>query len=503
MSARSVVATVLLIALLAVGGPLVRLAGADEAQAVRPASEIQARIDAASPGATIVVEAGSYHGDLVVDRAVTLQGEGRPLIHGTGTASVILVTGDGAVVSGLRVQNSAVGPVGGPAGIRVEADHVLLQDNVIEDTYMGIGVFGGEVVKILDNVIRGRLDGVVEGEAHAADPDGTAAQGEDDHADHGAGSSTSGVIFRGDGISLWDAPDALVRGNVVEHSRDGIYLSFGTKALIDGNRVSDSRFAVHSMYAVDLMVVENGFEGNASGVVLMYGGPAVLLRNRILDSGSESTGFGLLLKDVAGADVVENVFVGNRVGLQIDGPAGDTSHPVAIRRNTVAMNRFGVSLYPTAQATFTGNSFVENTVQVVAQGQGVAGKNTWHDDGIGNYWSDYRGYDVTGEGLGDVPHHEGGAVERLMVEAPILQALASGPAFGLLRAVEDRWVSHEAVVVDHLPIMEPVSPALGSTAAGGAGGVMMATLGLGAVVMAMAVLVVFRRPRRGRTGHAT
>ena len=476
---------------------------AGESHTMGSASEIQARIDGASPGATIVVEAGTYHGDLVVDRAITLQGEGRPLIHGTGTGSVILVTGDGAVVRGLRVQNSAIGPVGGPAGIRVEADHVLIEDNVVEETYMGVAVFGGEVVKILDNVIRGRLDGTVEGEAHATDPEGTAAQTEEGHTDHGPGGSTTGRVFRGDGISLWNTPDTVVRGNVVEHSRDGIFLSFGTDTLIDRNRISDSRYAVHSMYAADLMIVENVFEENLSGAVLMYGGPAVLLRNRVLDSASDSTGFGLLLKDVAGADVIENVFVGNRVGVQVDGPAGDTTHPIVIRRNTVAMNRFGVSLYPSAHATFTGNSFVENTVQVVAQGHGVAGKNDWYDDGVGNYWSDYRGYDVTGEGLGDVPHHEGGAVEHLMVEAPILQALASGPAFGLLRAVEDRWVEHEPIVVDALPIMEPISPGFETQGAGG-GAVAMAAVGLLAVVVAATVLLALRRPlRRGRTVHAT
>jgi nitrous oxidase accessory protein len=487
--------------------PLAGPALAHEGHEMHPASEIQARIDAASPGATIVIEAGSYHGDLVVDRAVTLQGEGRPLIHGTGTGSVILVTGDGAVVRGLRVQNSAIGPVGGPAGIRVEADHVLVEDNVIEETYMGVAVFGGEVVKILDNVIRGRLDAVVEGEAHAADPEGVSAQQGEEHADHGPGGSRTGRVFRGDGISLWNAPDTVVRGNVVEHSRDGIFMSFSDATLIDSNRILDSRYAVHSMYAADLMIVENGFEENLSSAVLMYGGPVTLLRNRLLDSTSGSTGFGLLLKDVAGADVVENVIVGNRVGVQVDGPAGDTSHPIVIRRNTVAMNRFGVSLYPSAHATFTGNSFVENTVQVVAQGHGVAGKNTWYDDGMGNYWSDYRGYDITGEGLGDVPHHEGGTVEHLMVESPVLQALASGPAFGLLRAVEDRWIEHEPVVVDPLPILEPVSPMLAEEGSGGPAAAVMGALGLAAVGAAAAVLVALRRPlrrgSRGRVRHAT
>ena len=293
-----------------------------------------------------------------------------------------------------------------------------------------------------------------------------------------------------------------MRDNVVEDSRDGIYMSFGTSIILDRNRIVESRYAIHSMYAEDLTAVENAFEGNLSGAILMYGGPVLMLRNRVVDSDSASTGFGLLLKDVFGADVVENLFVSNRIGIQIDGPAGDTEHAIVIRRNTVATNRFGVSLYPTAHAVFSGNSFVENAVQVVAQGDGVSGKNTWYDDGMGNYWSDYRGYDLTGEGLGDVPHHEGSVVEGLVVETPALEALASGPAFGLIRAVEDRWVEHEPIAVDHLPLMSPVSPPF-EEAAGGAAGPVLAGVGFAAVALALSVLLAFRRPsRRGRASLA-
>ena len=174
------------------------------------AAEIQTRIDAASPGAVIVVPSGEYHGNLVVDRAITLRGEGRPLIHGDGTGSVILVSGDGAVIDGFRVANSAVGPVGGPAGIRVEADGVLVQDNVVEDTYMGIAAFGASRLKVVDNVVRGRQSAAMGAEGHAADPAATEDQGQELEAaadaghEHSAAAAASGRVYRGDGISLWN-----------------------------------------------------------------------------------------------------------------------------------------------------------------------------------------------------------------------------------------------------------------------------------------------------------
>lgn len=478
----------------------------------RGSSEIQARIDGASPGALIVVEAGMYHGNLVVDRRITLEATEHVIIVGDGEGSVVSVTGDGAVIRGLHVTNSGIGPVDGPAGIRVEADDVTIEGNLIEDVYMGIAVYGAARVRLLDNIVRGRAEAAIDDEGHAvSDPAGQegatppGATGAHDHTAMGGSSPTlAGRPLRGDGITLWNAEDAVVRGNSIEHARDGIFMSFGSNVLIDQNRVIDSRYALHNMFGLDLFVAENTFEDNLSGAVLMYGGPVLLLRNEISGSSSPSTGFAVLLKDVAGVDAVENVLVGNRIGFQVDGPAGDFENDTMIHGNTVALNQYGVSLYPSAHAVFYRNSFVENTVQVVAQGHGVSGKNTWAHEGIGNYWSDYRGYDLGGEGLGDVPHHEGGSVESLMVRAPILQALASGPAFSLLSAVEDRWVEHASVAMDPLPLMEPHSPAVGDGATAGAASAALAAGGLVAIAAAGAAIAMLRRPlRRGRTSHAT
>src|SRR3990170_3403304 len=336
MARRALLA--LMLAAGAVVLPAVAATGPDEgAHEDHPStSELQARIDAASPGDVVHIESGMYHGNLLVDVPVVLHGMGRPLIQGDGTGSVITVSAPGAVVDGLSVRGSGPGPVGGPAGVRVEATATgaVIRDVVGEGSYYG-----------------------------------------------------------GDGISLWDAEDVLVRDNAIRDARDGVFLSFGKNALIDRNRISGSRYAVHSMFAEELTLSENLFEENLSGAVMMYGGRVLLLRNAIHDSHSPSTGFGVLLKDVEDVEVAENVLTGNRVGVQVDGPPAGAAGEIRIHRNTVALNRFGVSLYPSGHATFFANSFVENTVQVVAQGTGVAGKNEWSFEGVGNFWSDYRGYD--------------------------------------------------------------------------------------------------------------
>ena len=47
-------------------------------------SPLQARVDAAAPGATVEVEPGEYEGDLVLDRPLRLVGRGRPRLVGSG-----------------------------------------------------------------------------------------------------------------------------------------------------------------------------------------------------------------------------------------------------------------------------------------------------------------------------------------------------------------------------------------------------------------------------------
>jgi nitrous oxidase accessory protein len=488
-------AALVLAGFLVPAGALVQ--GSDAHEHHAGTAEIQARIDAAAPGEVVHVEAGMYHGNLLVDVPVVLHGMGRPVIQGDGTGSVLTVSAPGVVVSGLLIRGSGPGPVGGPAGVRVEAggDGAVIRDLVVEDSYYGIAVFGASGVEIVDNAIRGRVKAAIGDEGHAIDPDVDTTSG---HEEHGV---APGVFSRGDGISLWDANDALVRGNEISAARDGVFLSFGRNVLIDRNRVSDSRYALHSMFTLELTIAENVFERNLSGAVMMYGGPALVVRNRIVDSGSPSTGFGALLKDVGGVELAENVLTGNRVGIQVDGPPVTAAGEVRIYRNTVALNRFGVSLYPSARATLFANSFVENAVQVIGQGTGVAGKNTWVFEGTGNHWSDYRGYDLAGDGFGDVPYVAGGAVEGILRRTPVLEALSSGPAFRLLRAVGDRWIDRAPVVEDHRPLMRPVSPAASAAGPSTSASAALGAGGLAVVVLAGLVVAGLRRPIRRRRGR--
>ena len=430
------------------------------------AGELQPLVDGAEPGDRVVVPPGTYHGQVVIDVPIVLEGRDLPLLLGDGKGTVLTVRAPGTVIRGIAVRGSGPGPTGNPAGIQVEADEVTVEHSVVEDSYIGIAVDGAASIRLEGNVVRGRESATPADEAHAVEHDESDTDQEhrdhDEHDVHGDHDEASGSRHRapprGDGIRLHDVDHALVRDNHIAHTRDGVYVSFGSHALIDGNRVRESRYAVHSMYAEHLSLVENHFEANLSGAVLMYRGPALLLRNHIEGSTSGSTGFAVLLKDVTDVEAVENVLVGNRVGIHLDGPTGsDTSS--RFTRNTVVDHAIGISAYSSAQAAFRMNSFVDNTVQVLPQGGPLRGI-AWADEGWGNFWGTYRGYEGRASGRGAIPHHEGGAVDRLLGRNPELLAISDTPALRLLRTVEERWGRQDPVLSDELPITEPVSPAV-------------------------------------------
>ncbi|HDM25073.1 MAG TPA: hypothetical protein ENG24_00540 [Thermoplasmatales archaeon] len=93
----------------------------------------------------------------------------------------------------------------------------------------------------------------------------------------------------------------------------------------------------------------------------------------------------------------------------------------SILGNTILDNNEGIYIfYSCRDNIFYYNSFINNTVNVFYDG---CKKNTWYDAIArkGNYWSDYNGTDVDGDGIGDVPYEiEGGDGNNLEDKYPLV-----------------------------------------------------------------------------------
>lgn len=414
---------------------LVLASGPGQVAAVGPGertvSEIAAAIEAAPSGAEVRVAAGVYRGDLVVSRSVRLVAERGAVLLGAGQGSVVTISAPSVTVHGFAIHGSGGQLVQG-AAVSVAADGATVSANHIADAYVGVSARGVRDLRVVGNVIAGRGPGGTLHAAHDAPAGG-----------------------QGDGISLSDVTGALIRGNTIDGVRDGIYLSYVEDTLVDGNEISGSRYAVHAMYPKGLVAFENVLRENAAGIVAMYGGPVEVARNRIVAHRAAGTGYGVLLKDVRGVRVIENVLSRNVIGLRAEG-VDRAAAPAEVLRNEVAYNSTGVVLLPTASLVFGANSFVGNIVDLEAPGV-RANRSEWRQRGVGNHWSSYLGYDLDGDNVGDVPHREGGTSDRLLGLAPDLRSLRAAPA-ALVLAKVDRWwsTSQAAMIEDPRPLVRSV-----------------------------------------------
>ena len=435
------------------------------------AFDLAAAIGTAPARAVIHVPAGMYHGTYTLARPITLIGDGHVMIDGGGRGTVLTIGAPDVTVRGFHITGSG-GQVEQAAGIAVTGDRAIIEGNVIEDTYNGVLVRGARDVRITGNSIVGRserLAGATLDMDHATQPVGAA----------------------GDGVSLWNVARILVRDNDIRAGRDGIYLSYVDGALLESNRIARVRYAIHTMYGAGLTVIGNEIADNQAGLVLMNTGGVEAARNSITGQRDPATGYAVLAKDVVGLRLVENVIARNSVGIKADGvDLGAAGADVT--QNLIAYNAVGVDLSPSAALTFSRNSFVENLVQLRAGGKN---RSAWTSTGRGNYWSDYRGYDLDDDGVGDLPHAEGTSADRLLLAAPELELFRGSFAFRMLGQAGRWWdISQRGTIIDLVPLTTTLAPSVGEPVrvpADAAGWGLLA----GALLAAATGMLVLARPR--------
>ena len=102
-----------------------------------PLTTIQDAIDSSAHGDTIQVHKGIYNENLMVDKSVSLVGDGpeETIIDGQEQGDVVVIHAEWVNVSGFGVRGSG----DAFSGLRLQADHSTLSGNNI--TWCGIGIY--------------------------------------------------------------------------------------------------------------------------------------------------------------------------------------------------------------------------------------------------------------------------------------------------------------------------------------------------------------------------
>ncbi|HNH22502.1 MAG TPA: right-handed parallel beta-helix repeat-containing protein, partial [Ferruginibacter sp.] len=162
---------------------------------------IQAALKIAADGDSVLVSPGHYHeGNLQIQRSIYLVGTGRPTLDGDHKYEIISVKADGVLIDGFRIIHSGVSSIEDFAGIKIyNRRNVVVQNNILEDTFFGIYTQYGINCVIRNNQLT--AFGVEEQES-------------------------------GNGIHCWKSDSMQIIGNSIRGHRDGIYFEFVTHSVI-------------------------------------------------------------------------------------------------------------------------------------------------------------------------------------------------------------------------------------------------------------------------------
>ncbi|EMA64122.1 parallel beta-helix repeat-containing protein [Halorubrum distributum JCM 13561] len=378
----------------------------------------QAAVDAAAAGETVVLD-GRFDErvNATVDDLRIVASDGGAVIDGGGEGRVLTLSGENVTVSGVWVRGSGSDLGTEDAGVFVAGDRARIESVRITDTAYGIWIDGADEAVIEDVRIDGREE-------------------------------VFPVTDRGNGIHLFETRGTVIRDSEITHTRDGIYFSWATDVLAENNTIRHTRYGVHYMYSDDNRLVDNVAADNGVGYALMVS-EGLTVRNNTALRNDDSSGHGIMAKDIEESVIAGNHLVANRNGLYLYNAQGNRLVDNLIYRNGIGIH----SAAESGSEVVAGNSFVRNERAVrTARNSLVA----WNGTDRGNYWSGARVADRDGDGVSEIRHRPIGIVENLVAENPQAAAFANSPAFEAVRLAESSFpVIETPGVVDRRPLVEP------------------------------------------------
>lgn len=429
-----------------------------------PYTSLTAALEAAHNGDTLQVRGGIYPGPLVVNKSVQLIGEGWPTIDGNEQGTVVTLSAPTIRFEGFVVRRSGKEPDRDHAGITLTAPDIIVANNRLEDVLFGVFVAEADRAVVRGNDISSK-------------------------AEYDLGR-------RGDGIRLWYSRYVTVEGNYVHGARD-VVMWYATGSNVRNNIIVNGRYGLHLMYCDQANITGNRLEHNSVGIYTMYSNQ-VQLRDNFVRGQRGPSGYAMGFKDSDDVTASGNVLVDNGAAVFLDGAPFSPGGFGRFENNLFAFNDAGVVMLPAVRGNqFLNNTFWENVEQVAISGGSMTGANAW----VGNYWSDYTGFDADGDGVGETPYQSTRTFESLTDREPRLRMLQYSPATQAIEMAAQAFpiIQPAPKVVDAAPRLAlppmPAAVSLAPVAATESGRVMPAWLLLGAPAVAGGLIYWWRTRR--------
>ena len=367
------------------------------ASASASAPSLQALIDATPRGATLRLAPGVYAGPATIRAPMVVEGGHQAGIQDNGRGTVIRVEADDVTLRGLRLQGSGDSHDGVDAGLLLQGNGHVVEDNDFEDVLFGIHLKAVNRARVLGNRVTGKA---------------------------------LSMGLRGDAIRLWNSHDNRVEDNTFVRARD-ITLANSPHNRITGNRFTDGRYGMHLIFSPHLHIEGNQLTYTGTGIVGLYSADLTIRNNHIAHALTDG-GAGIVIKESPQSRVEGNQILHCGVGLKADASL-DVDNALVVRGNQFAHNIVALFLYGEVGGhQFMDNRFENNLTTVAVSAPGVASANQWQ----GNAWDEYQGFDRNHDGVGDTAHELFMFADRIWMETPMATFFRNSPALEMLDFLE-------------------------------------------------------------------
>jgi len=375
----------------------------------------------------ILVEEGVYYEHVILNKSLSLMGENRniTIIDGNGTGTVIIIAADNVSIIGFTIQGSNTSAM--TSGIYASQWTIgsNISHNIIMDNRKGIEFdYYCSNNTVNDNIVVSNNDDGIEFKSSAF---------------NNTVQRNTVSINNVDGIQFWTGGGSNIIENNIVHSNlhEGIRIQKGDKVIVKGNWLHNNYRGIF-MEDCSNCIISNNNVTNSYGMLLLdavnnlvssnlalYGGYGIKIEgdsfnnNIVGNKALHNNGYGIFIGRYSFNNTVQgNTVVDNSNGISLDRADNNTlcynnasenivgifivgSGDNLVFGNTVAYNTMlGIGLISTGNNLFIRNNIVNNDQQALVSYL----VNSWDDGLEGNYWSNYTGYDLNKDGIGDSPH---------------------------------------------------------------------------------------------------
>ncbi len=341
------------------------------------------QIRTAPAGSVIELAEGTYEGNWVINKPLTLQGKGKVILRSCSSQPVLSVSSSHVIVKNITIIQCSKQQ--GATAITVSGDHHQFQELQIETSGYGMKLDEARYNKLAKIEVRG---------THPNQPH--------------------------NGIDLWYSDHNQISQVKLEQVLDGLYLENSHHNQLTKNTINNSRYGIHLMFSDGTKLIQNNSHHNVAGAMVMETNQTSIIENDFSYNQESYNSQGLFFYKAVDTDISRNKIMHNRIGISIDNSSDNH-----FQQNSIKSNFIALQVNQSEKNKIEKNDFQGNIHQALAI-------SSSHNQIKENFWDQPLRLDFTGDGRSDIPFHADPYFLSLTSQYPAYQLFFQSPGMTLL-----------------------------------------------------------------------